>query len=71
MSLLMLPVTVATCERSFSKLKLIKNYQRSTMSEERLYDLAMSSIENERARKLGTSKVVNIFVQEKVRKQTF
>ena len=45
-----LPVTVATCERSFSKLKLIKNYLRSTMSEERLSDLAMLSIENERAK---------------------
>ena len=50
--LLTLPVTVATCERSFSKLKLVKNYLRSTMSEERLSDLAMLSIENERAKKL-------------------
>lgn len=71
MLLLTLPVTVATCERSFSKLKLIKNYLRSTMSEERLSDLAMLSIENEHARKLDTSKVVDIFAQEKARKRTF
>ena len=71
MLLLTLPVTVATCERSFSKLKLIKNYLRSTMSEERLSDLAMLSIENERARKLDSSKVVDIFAQEKARKRTF
>jgi len=34
--LLMLPARVATCERSFSKLKLIKNFLRSTMSQQRL-----------------------------------
>jgi hypothetical protein len=41
------------------------------MSEERLSDLAMLSIENERARKLDSSKVVDIFAQEKARKRTF
>ena len=36
-----LPVTVASAERSFSKLKLIKNYLRSTMAQDRLVDLAV------------------------------
>ena len=71
MLLLTLPVTVATCERSFSKLKLIKNYIRSTMSAERLSDLAKLSIENERAKKLDISKLVDIFAQEKARKRKF
>ena len=31
--LLTLTVTVASCERSFSKLKIIKNYLRSTMTQ--------------------------------------
>lgn len=35
-----LPVTTATGERSFSSLKYIKSYLRSTMSEERLNGLA-------------------------------
>lgn len=35
-----LPVTTATGERSFSSLKFIKNYLRSTMGEERLNGLA-------------------------------
>ena len=43
--LLTVPVTVASAERSFSKLKLFKNYLRSTMSQERLNDLAMCTIE--------------------------
>ena len=45
--LLTIPVTVASGERSFSKLKLIKTYLRSTMSQERLNGLAILSIENE------------------------
>uniref|UniRef100_A0A3B3RTZ4 HAT C-terminal dimerisation domain-containing protein n=1 Tax=Paramormyrops kingsleyae TaxID=1676925 RepID=A0A3B3RTZ4_9TELE len=36
MLFLTLPVTVATAERSFSKLKLIKTYLRSSMGQERL-----------------------------------
>ncbi len=48
---LTLPVTVAaSAERSFSKLKLIKNYMRSTMSQDRLSGLSILSIENESAR---------------------
>jgi hypothetical protein len=34
--LLTLPVSVATEERSFSKIKLIKSYLRSTIIQERL-----------------------------------
>ena len=42
--LLTVPVIVASAERSFSKLKLLKNYLRSTISQERLNDLAMCTI---------------------------
>jgi hypothetical protein len=38
-------VTIAFAERSFLKLKLIKSYLRSTMSQERLNGLAILSIE--------------------------
>ena len=42
------PVTVATAERSSSTLKLIKRFFRSSIFLERLSDLALLSIENER-----------------------
>ena len=54
--LLTIPVTVASAERSFSKLKLIKSYVRSTMSQERLNDLAMLSIEKDMVEKLDLCK---------------
>ena len=44
---LTIAVSTAQCERSFSTLRLIKNYLRSTMCEERLSDLAVLSIEKE------------------------
>ena len=45
--LLTIPVTVASDERSFSKLKLLRNCLRSTMLQERLNGLAMCSIEKD------------------------
>ena len=42
-----LPATVASAERSFSKLSLIKNAHRSTMTQVRLNDLAMFGIESQ------------------------
>ena len=42
--LLTIHVTVASAKRSFSKLKLIKSYLRSTMSRERLSGLVILSI---------------------------
>ncbi|WZZ83715.1 zinc finger MYM-type protein 1 isoform X1 [Brassica napus] len=47
-----IPVSVASAERSFSKLKLIKSYLRSSMSQERLNGLSMLSIERDMAEKL-------------------
>ncbi|GJT86477.1 zinc finger MYM-type protein 1 [Tanacetum coccineum] len=45
--LMTIPITVASEERSFSKLKLLKSYLRSKMSQERLNGLALIAIKND------------------------
>ena len=57
-----LPVTVATAERPFFKLKLIKNFFRSSMSQEKLSGLALLLIENKRAKNLDFRKVIQQFL---------
>jgi hypothetical protein len=63
-----IPVPVASAERSFSKLKLVKNYLRSTMGQERTSDLALISIECVLARKMDFSDVIDAFAKKKARK---
>ena len=63
-----LPVTVAEAERSFSKLKLIKTYLRSTMSQERLTGLAVISINHALAGQISYDDVIDDFASRKARK---
>jgi len=63
-----LPVTVALGERLFSKLKLIKKYLCSTISQERLTNLITISIEHEIANELETSKLIKQFIEIKARR---
>jgi hypothetical protein len=69
--LLTLPVSVASGERSFSRLKLIKNYLRSTMGQSRLNDMALLSIENDVVRQIDFTDVISTFANEKSRKGIF
>lgn len=48
-----LPGTVASAERSFSKLKFIKTYLRSSMRQDRLTGLAIISINHETGKQLS------------------
>jgi len=52
-----LPITAIsnTTERSFNKLRLVKTFHRSTMTDEKLTNLAMISIESE------TPKICDMF----------
>ena len=69
--LLTLSVSVASRERRFSKLKLIKTYLRSTMSQSRLVDLATISIECDYASILELKELVETFARKKARKIKF
>jgi len=70
---LTLPVTVALAERSFSKLKLIKNYLQNNMGQDqnRLSNIAILNIEKEVAAKIKLDDVINTFANSKARKVNF
>ena len=65
------PATVASAERSFSKLKLITNYLKSTMSQDRLNNLARLSIESGIAKQIDFDIVIRSFVNKMARKALF
>ncbi len=46
-SAITMPLSQLTCERSFSKLKIIKNHLRNSMSDKRLSDLAILAVERD------------------------
>lgn len=69
--LLTLPVSVASGERSFSKLKIIKKYLRSTMHQQRLSNLSIVSIEHEILDSLDTRQLIADFANIKARKVQF
>ena len=58
---LTIPVTVASAERSFSKLKIIKSYLRNSMAQERLDGLTLISIENKEITETLKDKIINHF----------
>ncbi|XP_023241006.1 zinc finger MYM-type protein 1-like [Centruroides sculpturatus] len=65
------PVTVASAERSFSRLKIIKTYLRNSMTQDRLSALAILSIENDVAHSLDYSALIKDFSLRKSRKHHF
>ena len=65
------PVTVASGERSFKKLALIKNRLWSTSAEDRLNHLMLLSIEHDLVHKLSFNDVNNDFAAMKARKKLF
>jgi hypothetical protein len=66
-----MPVTVASAERSFSKLKLLKNYLRSVMSQERLNGLATLCIEKKLLDELDVDSIITDFASRSVRRNCF
>ena len=59
--LLIVVVSIASCERPFSKLKLILSYLRSSMSQKRLCDLTLLSIERNETKKTNFNEIIDEF----------
>ena len=70
--LLTVPVTSCTAERSFSGLKRLKTYLRSTMGQARLNHLALLHCYKTRVKKLDLGVIANEFISRAtVRRNTF
>ena len=63
-----LPVSNATAERSFSKLKLLKTYLRTTMSQDRLTGLALMYMYVHRLIDIDIDKVIDAYQRMKDRR---
>jgi hypothetical protein len=61
-------VTVTSAERSFSKLKLLKNYLRSTMSQERLNGLVALCIEKKLLDEIDINSIINDFASQNLKR---
>jgi len=66
--LLTIAVSIASCERSFSKLKLILSYLRASMGQQRLVDLAILSVERETLESTDFDDIIDKFAAVKARK---
>jgi hypothetical protein len=66
--LLTIVVTVASAEQSFSKLKLLKSYLRSTMTQQRPNDLATIALESGLLDKIEYDHIVEEFISRNTRR---
>lgn len=66
--MLTIAVSIASCERSFSKLKLILSYLRASMGQTRICDLAVLSVERDETEKTDFDDVIDQFAAAKARK---
>lgn len=69
--LLTIPITVASAERSFSKLKLIKSYLRTSMTQDRLNGLAILSIEKNMLKNIDVEHIIDDFASKNARRGHF
>ncbi|XP_024986574.1 zinc finger MYM-type protein 1-like [Cynara cardunculus var. scolymus] len=69
--MLTVPVTVASAEMSFSKLKLLKTYLRSSMSQERLNGLAILCIEKDMFDNIDLDVITDDFTSKNARRICF
>lgn len=68
---LALTITNCSTERSFSKLKRIKNEKKSVMRQKRLYMLSLMFIESDILRLIDFEDIVDKFSEMKCKKKVF
>ncbi|KAJ8957584.1 hypothetical protein NQ318_020625 [Aromia moschata] len=68
---LVLMVANCTGERSFSKMNIIKNRLRTTMTQKRLAYLSVLSIESDLLREMDFEEIINDLASKKARKVSF
>jgi len=54
-----IPVSSATCERSFSTMRRIKNWLKSSMLQQRFTNLSLLNIEKDLLNQLKTETILN------------
>ena len=67
--ILVLPATNTTSERSFSAMKWIKSYLRSTMGQERLNNLMVLHVHKELTDEIELKEIANDFISKCPRRQ--
>ena len=65
------PATSATAERSFSALRKIKTFLRSSMTQERLNNLFLMYVHTARTEELDLASVANEFVSSNTRRLNY
>ena len=55
------PASTATCERTFSHLRRLKNYLRSTMSQSRLNHVLLLNVYKEHVDHINLEEIINVF----------
>ena len=69
---LTVPVTSCTAERSFSSLRRLKSYMRSTMKQSRLNSVAVTNVHNDILHGLDLDVIANEFIsRSQIRQSTF
>lgn len=68
---LTIPVTTCTAERSFSALRRIKTYLRSTMTEERLNNILLLYAHKDETDHLDLTEIAHLFVSSNTRREEF
>jgi hypothetical protein len=58
---LTIPISSATCERSFSSMRRIKNWLRTSMEQAKFTDLSIINIEREPSNTIDKNKIINNF----------